>query len=81
MSTLEAGVFFETFYLQLDSTLHGLGSRFSFYSVGTEKVIYRKLLTSFNSLLSFTLVLSLDDLLRVFCLRTRESQIRSWVPL
>jgi hypothetical protein len=33
MAAYEVGFFFETFYLQLDSTLHGLGQGFSFYSV------------------------------------------------
>ncbi|KAJ8582005.1 hypothetical protein M405DRAFT_589430 [Rhizopogon salebrosus TDB-379] len=33
MSTFEVGSFFEGFYLQLDSTLHGLSKRFSFYSL------------------------------------------------
>jgi MFS family permease len=33
MAAYEVGFFFETFYLQLDSTLHGLGQGFSFYSL------------------------------------------------
>ncbi|KAG2031420.1 MFS general substrate transporter [Suillus americanus] len=32
LAAFEVGFFFETFYLQLDSTLHGLGHGFSFYS-------------------------------------------------
>ncbi|KAG1776340.1 major facilitator superfamily domain-containing protein [Suillus placidus] len=33
MAAYEVGFFFEAFYLQLDSTLHGLSQGFSFYSV------------------------------------------------
>ncbi|KAG1790249.1 major facilitator superfamily domain-containing protein [Suillus plorans] len=33
MAAFEFGYFFETFYLQLDSTLHGLSQGFSFYSL------------------------------------------------
>ncbi|KAG2357323.1 major facilitator superfamily domain-containing protein [Suillus spraguei] len=33
MAACEAGFFFEAFYLQLDSALHGLSQEFSFYSV------------------------------------------------
>ncbi|KAG2128712.1 MFS general substrate transporter [Suillus clintonianus] len=33
MALYEAGYFYETFYLQLDSTLHGLSQGFSFYSL------------------------------------------------
>lgn len=33
LAAFEVGFFFETFYLQLDSTLHGLGHGFSFYSL------------------------------------------------
>ncbi|KAG1742381.1 major facilitator superfamily domain-containing protein, partial [Suillus paluster] len=33
MAGLEVGFFFEAFYLQLDSRLHGLSQRFSFYSL------------------------------------------------
>ncbi|KAG1823557.1 MFS general substrate transporter [Suillus subaureus] len=33
LAAFEVGFFFETFYLQLDSTLHGLSRRFSFYSL------------------------------------------------
>ncbi|KAG1876305.1 major facilitator superfamily domain-containing protein [Suillus subluteus] len=35
LAAFEVGFFFETFYLQLDSTLHGLGQGFSFYSLTT----------------------------------------------
>lgn len=33
MAAFEAGFFFEAFYLQLDSALHGLSQEFSFYSL------------------------------------------------
>lgn len=33
MAAYEVGFFFEAFYLQLDSTVHGLGQGFSFYSL------------------------------------------------
>lgn len=33
MAAYEVGFFFEAFYLQLDSTVHGLSQGFLFYSV------------------------------------------------
>ena len=78
MATFEVGFFFQSFYLQLDSTLHGLSNRFSFYSVCAQRLIYGEFLTRFNSLQPFTPVLSWEGLLQVLCPRTRESQTRSW---